>query len=52
VGDVVGACRDRGLLCLTAGDNTLRLAPPLVIDEAAIAQGAQIIEGALGTFAS
>src|SRR4030095_9942873 len=30
VGDVVGACRARGLLVLTAGDNTLPLAAPLV----------------------
>ena len=30
-GDVVAACRDRGLLVLTAGDDVVRLAPPLTV---------------------
>jgi acetylornithine/N-succinyldiaminopimelate aminotransferase len=47
VGDVVTACRERGLLALTAGDNTLRLAPPLVLDEADAEQGAAIVERSL-----
>ena len=37
VGDVIGVCRERGLLALSAGNNTLRLAPPLVTDEATCA---------------
>src|SRR5713101_263170 len=36
VADVVSACRVRGLLVLTAGDNALRLAPPLIVDEPSI----------------
>jgi acetylornithine aminotransferase/acetylornithine/N-succinyldiaminopimelate aminotransferase len=48
VGDAVSACRERGLLVLTAGDNTLRLAPPLIVDEAAVERAAEIIEQALG----
>jgi acetylornithine aminotransferase/acetylornithine/N-succinyldiaminopimelate aminotransferase len=47
VGDVVGACRERGLLALTAGDNALRLAPPLIVDERAIEQAIGIIGHAL-----
>ena len=47
VGDVVGACRERGLLALTAGDNALRLAPPLIVDERAIERAVDIIGHAL-----
>jgi len=47
VGDVVNACRERGLLVLTAGDNTLRLAPALIVDEKEIAEGSSIIDKAL-----
>jgi acetylornithine/N-succinyldiaminopimelate aminotransferase len=31
--DLLGAIRAEGLLAVTAGDNVLRLAPPLIIDE-------------------
>jgi acetylornithine/N-succinyldiaminopimelate aminotransferase len=51
VGDAVAACRDRGLLALTAGDNTLRFAPPLIVDEPAITHGVEIIESALASLA-
>jgi acetylornithine aminotransferase/acetylornithine/N-succinyldiaminopimelate aminotransferase len=47
VADVVAGCRERGLLVLTAGDNTLRLAPPLIVDEAAVERAAEIIERAV-----
>ena len=50
VGDVITACRQRGLLLLSAGDNTLRLAPPLVVDEASIKRGVEIIDQALAGF--
>jgi acetylornithine/succinyldiaminopimelate/putrescine aminotransferase len=50
VGDVITACRQRGLLLLSAGDNTLRLAPPLVVDEASIKRGMEIIDQALAGF--
>jgi predicted acetylornithine/succinylornithine family transaminase len=50
VGPVVDACRDRGLVVLSAGPDVLRLAPPLVvtadeIEEAVAALGA-VLEGA------
>ncbi len=51
VADVITACRQQGLLLLSAGDNTLRLAPPLVVDEASIRRGVEIIEQALAGFA-
>jgi acetylornithine/N-succinyldiaminopimelate aminotransferase len=46
-GDLVTACRERGLLALTAGDNTLRLAPALIVTEKEIAEGCAIIDKAL-----
>ena len=47
VGDVVTACRERGLLALTAGDNTLRLAPALIVSDKEIGQACGIIDAAL-----
>src|SRR5262245_9722822 len=47
VGDVLAACRERGLLGLTAGDNMLRLAPALIVSEAEIDRAAGIIDDAL-----
>ena len=35
-GDFVGKLRAEGLLCLTAGDNVLRILPPLTVGEAEI----------------
>jgi acetylornithine aminotransferase/acetylornithine/N-succinyldiaminopimelate aminotransferase len=49
VGDLVTACREQGLLALTAGDNTLRLAPALIVSEKEIAEGCAIIDKALGS---
>jgi acetylornithine/N-succinyldiaminopimelate aminotransferase len=50
VGDVISACRERGLLALSAGDNTLRLAPPLIVDEASVREGVEIIDRVLAGF--
>jgi acetylornithine aminotransferase/acetylornithine/N-succinyldiaminopimelate aminotransferase len=47
VGDVVAVCRERGLLVLTAGDNTLRLAPALIVAEKEVAEACAIIDTAL-----
>jgi acetylornithine/N-succinyldiaminopimelate aminotransferase len=41
------ATRMRKLLVGTAGDNVLRLAPPLIVDEAQIGQAVDIIDAAL-----
>jgi len=51
VGDVVTACRERGLLVLTAGENTLRVAPALIVTEKEIAEACAIIDAALTTVA-
>ena len=45
--EVVTACRERGLLVLTAGDDVVRLAPPLTILEEDVEEALAIIEAAL-----
>ena len=47
-GPIIQGCRDRGLLLLTAGDQILRMTPPLVIDEADVDRALSILEAALG----
>jgi len=47
VADVVTGCRERGLLVLTAGDNTLRLAPALILTEGDVSRAVEAIEGAV-----
>lgn len=44
---IVTAARERGLLIITCGTNTLRFVPPLVISEAEIEQGVQILGQAM-----
>jgi len=51
VADAVAACRERGLLVLTAGDNTLRLAPPLIVLDKDVAEACAIIDAALASVA-
>ena len=51
IGDVVTACRERGLLVLTAGDNMMRLAPPLIVSEAEVNRAVGIVGDALGALA-
>jgi acetylornithine aminotransferase len=46
--EVVEACRQRGLLVLSAGDDVVRLAPPLTIDEADVSSAVAILGSALG----
>ena len=45
--DVRAACAERGVLVITAGGNTLRIAPPLVITEAELDEGLAVIEDVL-----
>ncbi len=45
-GDVVVALRDQGLLTVPAGDNVVRILPPLVIGDAEIDEGLGMIETA------
>ena len=49
VGPVVDACREQGLLVLSAGPDVLRLTPPLVVDAAQVAQALAILEGVLAS---
>jgi acetylornithine/N-succinyldiaminopimelate aminotransferase len=44
---IVDACRDRGLLVLTAGPDVLRLLPPLVVEEAEIDEALGVIRAVL-----
>ena len=44
---VIDACRDEGVLVISAGENVLRLAPPLVIEEADLARGLEVITTAI-----
>jgi predicted acetylornithine/succinylornithine family transaminase len=47
-GPVVTACREQGLLVLTAGDTVLRMTPPLIIQEADVDRAVDIVAGVLG----
>jgi acetylornithine/N-succinyldiaminopimelate aminotransferase len=42
-GPVVDACRERGLLVLTAGETVLRMTPPLIIDGADVDHAVAIV---------
>jgi acetylornithine/succinyldiaminopimelate/putrescine aminotransferase len=44
---VVDACRDDGVLVLTAGERVLRLTPPLIVDERDCDRALAVIERAL-----
>lgn len=52
VGPIVDACRETGLLVLSAGEQVLRLAPPLIVEERECDRALAIIDGALGKSAS
>jgi acetylornithine/N-succinyldiaminopimelate aminotransferase len=43
-GDIVAKLRTEGLLCLTAGDNVLRILPPLIVGEREIDEGLGLLE--------
>ena len=47
-GDVFTACMDRGLLVCYAGQNVVRLAPPLIIDDELLSSGLEILADVLG----
>ena len=46
VGAVQDACAAEGLIVITAGDNTLRIAPPLVLTDADVAEGLRLMRRA------
>ncbi|TGZ84712.1 acetylornithine and succinylornithine aminotransferase [Ascodesmis nigricans] len=45
--EIVRASRERGLLVITAGTNTLRFVPPLVIEDEVVGEGLDILEKAI-----
>jgi predicted acetylornithine/succinylornithine family transaminase len=52
VGPLVDACREGGLLVLSAGDQVLRLAPPLIVEERDCDRALGIIDAALERLAT
>ena len=48
-GPVIDACREQGLLVLSAGPDVLRLTPPLVVSAAEVAQALLTIESVLAS---
>jgi len=48
--DIQGKLRDRKVLVGIAGDNVLRLAPPLIIDEAQVSQAVDAIDAVLAAY--
>lgn len=51
VGDVVAALRANGLLSVPAGDNVVRLLPPLIIGEAEVEEAVGILDKTAAQFA-
>ena len=49
--DVLDAVRAEGLLAVTAGDNVLRLAPPLIIDDSHVEEAVDILDRVCGGLA-
>lgn len=50
--EVMAACRDQGLLTVGAGDNVLRLLPPLIVSEAEIADAVTRLDAAAAAVAA
>jgi acetylornithine/N-succinyldiaminopimelate aminotransferase len=47
---VQNACRENGLLVGVAGNNVLRLAPPLVIEDSDVREAVGIMDAALSSW--
>ncbi|AYG00270.1 acetylornithine transaminase [Lactococcus allomyrinae] len=45
--EILGMLRDEGLLALSAGDDVIRLLPPLIMTKAELVKGAEILEKVL-----
>jgi len=52
VGQVQAACVAEGLMAITAGDNVLRLAPPLVVSDSDLDQAVTMLRAAAGKVAA
>ena len=48
---IVEKCADRGLLLVAAGDNMVRMVPPLIIEDAHVDEAIGILEKAAGELA-
>jgi acetylornithine/N-succinyldiaminopimelate aminotransferase len=48
--EVIDKMRERGLLSVSAGENVIRLLPPLIIDESHVAEAVGIIDAAAASF--
>lgn len=46
-GKLVKACRERGLLVLSCGNNTIRFVPSLIVTQQEVDKACDILEGAL-----
>jgi acetylornithine/N-succinyldiaminopimelate aminotransferase len=46
-GEIVAECRDRGLLVLSAGDDVVRVTPPLTIGDSDVAKALEILSDVL-----
>jgi len=51
-GPIQAACAEQGLMAITAGDNVLRLAPPLVVTDAEIEQAMAMLAKAAASVAA
>jgi acetylornithine/succinyldiaminopimelate/putrescine aminotransferase len=47
-GPVIDACREAGLLLLSAGDKVLRFAPPLIVGSAEVRRAVETLDAVLG----
>ncbi len=47
---VQNACREKGLLVGVAGNNVLRLAPPLIIEDSDVREAVSVMDAALGSW--
>ena len=51
-GEFVGALRRQGLLAVPAGENVVRLLPPLVVEDSHLGEAVGMVEGACREFAA
>jgi acetylornithine/N-succinyldiaminopimelate aminotransferase len=50
-GEVLARLRAEGMLAVTAAENVLRLAPPLIIDDIQVGEAVAILERVCGNWA-
>jgi acetylornithine/N-succinyldiaminopimelate aminotransferase len=50
MGKLIDQLRGNGLLVVSAGDNVIRLLPPLILDEVHVSEGLAVLDRTLGVF--